>query len=57
VTISITDAVGKVIKIIQQDAFAGYNELKINDLPAKGVLFYHLETPTFKASKKMVSVR
>jgi SprB repeat/Dockerin type I domain len=55
VTISITDAVGKVLQVIQQDAFAGYNELKINNLPIKGVLFYHLMTPTFKASKKMVN--
>jgi Metallo-peptidase family M12B Reprolysin-like/SprB repeat/Dockerin type I domain len=57
VTISITDAVGKVLQVIQQDAFAGYNELKINNLPTKGVLFYHLATPTFKASKKMVSAQ
>jgi SprB repeat/Ig-like domain CHU_C associated/Dockerin type I domain len=55
VTISITDAVGKVLQVIQQDAFAGYNELKINNLPTKGVLFYHLMTPTFKASRKMIS--
>jgi hypothetical protein len=57
VTVSITDVTGKILKVIHQDALAGYNELTINDLPIKGVLYYHLETPTFKASKKMVSVR
>jgi uncharacterized delta-60 repeat protein len=33
---------------------AGYNELHINNLPASGLLYYHLDTPTHSAIRKMV---
>ncbi|MCB0520420.1 MAG: T9SS type A sorting domain-containing protein [Lewinellaceae bacterium] len=52
----IYDLSGQVLKAYDQKFDKGYNEVSINrtDLPAGGVLFYQLETPTHTATKKMI---
>jgi hypothetical protein len=46
----------EIVKIpIKSDEAMYLNELKINGLPAKSILLYHLETARFKASKKRVN--
>jgi Ig-like domain CHU_C associated/Dockerin type I domain len=57
VTIRITDATGKNISTIQKYYDKGENELLLQDFPDVGVYFYHLETPTFRATRKMVMVK
>jgi len=55
-TLSILDPAGRVLKLIEGDFTAGYHQVLIdrNDLPAKGILFYRLETSTHQAVRKMV---
>jgi subtilisin-like proprotein convertase family protein len=57
-TLTITDAGGKVLKVIEGDFKAGYHQVFIErkDLATNGVLFYRLDTPTHTAVKKMVLV-
>ncbi|MBI5914486.1 MAG: proprotein convertase P-domain-containing protein [Bacteroidetes bacterium] len=57
-TLKITDAAGKTLKVVQGQYAAGYHQIMVDrkDLPASGVLFYHLETADHQAVKKMILV-
>jgi Dockerin type I domain/Cohesin domain len=55
-TLKVYDVTGKAIKMVNADYAKGYNEVKIADLKATGVLYYTLETQGFTATKKMVIV-
>lgn len=52
------DATGKILKSVEKPFVQGYNEFKIQraELPAAGVYYYRIETPTHSATKKMVLV-
>jgi large repetitive protein len=54
--LKVYDVTGKAIKMVNADYAKGYNEVKIADLKATGVLYYTLETQGFTATKKMVIV-
>ncbi|MEM9991867.1 MAG: T9SS type A sorting domain-containing protein, partial [Bacteroidota bacterium] len=54
-TLTITDAAGKVLKVINADYAAGRNEVELSAKSlAAGVLSYTLATEEFTATKKMV---
>ena len=57
-TLNIFDELGQLVKEIKGDYSAGYNKILIDrkDLPATGVVYYHLQAGEFMASKKMVLV-
>jgi hypothetical protein len=57
-TLSISDASGKVIRVVEGDFGRGYNQVTINrsDLVSTGVLYYQLDTPTNTAVKKMILI-
>jgi hypothetical protein len=57
-TLTITDASGKTLKMLEGNFTAGFNQFKIErkDLPATGVFFYQLKTADFHAVKKMILV-
>jgi hypothetical protein len=55
-TLKVYDVTGKAVKVVNADYAKGYNEVKIADLKATGVLYYTLETQGFTATKKMVIV-
>ena len=54
--LTIYDLSGKVLKSFDRQFDEGYNRVTIEreELPSGGVLFYQLETPGHKATKKMV---
>jgi len=58
-TIQIMDISGKLLKVIEQDAVQGYNEVTLDRTALKGagVLYYRLETSTDTATKKMTLIR
>jgi hypothetical protein len=55
-TLTINNAEGRLIKTIQGAFAKGLNTVTLQraDLPATGILFYQLTTPTHSAVKKMV---
>ncbi len=53
-TLTIMDATGKTLRVMEGDYKAGYNEITIESLSVSGVLQYRLDTPTNSATKKMV---
>lgn len=57
-TLTITDASGKVLKVLEGNFTAGYHQFMIErkELPATGVFFYQLKTADFQAVKKMILV-
>jgi Cohesin domain/PKD-like domain/Dockerin type I domain len=57
-SITLYNTNGKVVRSIEDEYPAGYNEVVIQrrDLPANGVLFYRLQTPSFQATRKMTLV-
>ncbi len=56
--LTISDITGRVLKVIEGDFAAGYNQVTINrgELSSQGVLYYQLDTPTDSATKKMIAV-
>ncbi|MEM6963967.1 MAG: HYR domain-containing protein [Bacteroidota bacterium] len=58
VTVKIFDVSGRILRMIEMDATAGYNSINVNraDLDATGVLYYQVETATETATKKMIIV-
>jgi subtilisin-like proprotein convertase family protein len=58
VTLTISDAAGKVVKVIQGHYSAGYHKVFVErkELEANGVLFYRLDTPTHTAVRKMILI-
>ena len=57
-SLKITDVSGKVLKNIEREFSAGYNEVQLNssELPASGVVYYTLKTAGETATKKMIVV-
>lgn len=57
--LTITDASGRVLKVIDAEYGKGYNQVSIDrdQLSATGVLYYNLETATDSATKKMVFLK
>ena len=57
-TLTITDVSGKVVKVITGEYAKGYNEIKLkrSELPAGGIYYYQLDTPTDSATKMMLLV-
>jgi hypothetical protein len=55
-TLTITDVSGKVVKSVNQEFAKGYNEIKLErrEMPATGILYYQLDTPTDSATKMML---
>ncbi len=55
-TMTIFDLSGKVVKVVQEDYPAGYNEILISreDLNATGIYYYRLETADGAATRKMM---
>ena len=54
-SLTVTDAAGKVLRVIEQDFAAGYNQIELSAKSlATGVLSYTLATKDFTATKKMV---
>ncbi len=58
-SLKIYDVSGKLLKVIQNNFSAGYNEIRVQktELAATGVLYYTLETPSATATKKMIIVK
>lgn len=56
VRLSLRDVTGRLIKVIERHAQAGYNaiELSKQDLPANGILYYTLKTDHYSSTKKMI---
>ena len=56
--LSINDASGRVVKLIENDFAKGYNEVKIskNELGTSGVFYYQLEQNGQKATRKLVVI-
>lgn len=56
VTLTIYDTNGKVVRQYQQYYAAGYNQILVDaqDVAARGLLYYKLETDQYAATKKMV---
>jgi hypothetical protein len=54
--LTIYDVSGQVLKSYDQHFNEGFNQLTVerDELPSGGVLFYQLETPEHKATKKMI---
>ena len=52
--LTITDMSGKVLRVIEAEYEAGYNQVRVSDLPATGVLYYQLDTDNDSATRKMV---
>jgi hypothetical protein len=55
-TMTIFDATGRTLKVIQGDYAKGYNEVTIDqaDLKATGILSYRLTTDKYSATKQMI---
>ena len=55
-TLTLYDATGKVVKVIERDYAAGYNQVRLSrkDLLSGGVYYYHLKAGEFTGSKKMI---
>lgn len=56
--LKIQDGTGRVLHLAEGDFQAGQNEFHIegSQLPALGILWYTLETPTDRATKRMVVI-
>ena len=54
--LTIYDVTGKVIMVIEEQARAGKNTMRIDadQLSANGVLYYRLETEKYSATRKMI---
>jgi hypothetical protein len=58
-TLTITDALGKVRRVLRLDGQPGYNEIRLDcrELSGAGLLIYTLEAPGGRASRKMMGGR
>jgi hypothetical protein len=54
--LTISDASGKVLKVVEGTFAKGYNEIPLTktELNTTGIVFYRLETPTHTAARKMI---
>jgi hypothetical protein len=55
-TLKVMDVSGKVLAVVNGDYAKGYNEVRLSDIAATGVLYYQLDTPTHSATKKMIII-
>ncbi len=55
-TLTVTDISGKVLNVVEGDYAKGFNQVRINDLGATGVLYYQLDTQNDSAVRKMVVI-
>jgi hypothetical protein len=55
-TLKVMDVSGKVLDVVNGDYAKGYNEVRLSDIAATGVLYYQLDTPTHSATKKMIII-
>ncbi len=57
-SLKITDVSGRILKNIEREFSAGYNEVQLNssELPVSGVVYYTLKTSGETATKKMVVI-
>jgi hypothetical protein len=53
-TLKVMDVSGKVLQVVNGDYAKGYNEVRLSNISATGVLYYQLDTPTNSATKKMI---
>jgi hypothetical protein len=54
-TLTVMDASGRVLNVLQGDYAKGYNEVQLSDFAGvSGVLYYQLETTTHTATRKMI---
>jgi len=55
-TMTLTDASGKVVKVVEGDFIKGYNEVTLtrDEVPANGVIYYQLDTDKDSATKMMI---
>ncbi|MEL6986281.1 MAG: T9SS type A sorting domain-containing protein, partial [Bacteroidota bacterium] len=58
-TLSIYDATGRLLKMIEGEYNKGFHEVMIgqNDVDAKGVLYYRLDTEKYSATRKMIIMK
>lgn len=56
VQLNVTDASGKVLKVVSGEFPQGYNEVSLDrkDLPNAGVYFYHVQSDFGTATRKMI---
>ena len=54
--ISIMDVNGKVVRVIEGDFAAGFNNVRVNNIESTGVFYYTLESGDFTATKKMIII-
>ena len=54
--ISIMDVNGKVVRVIEGDFAAGFNNVIVRNISTTGVLYYTLEADGFTATKKMIII-
>jgi hypothetical protein len=57
-SITLMDASGRVLKVIDGAFNQGYNEVQVNrnDVPAAGVIYYQLQTEGYTATKQMIVI-
>jgi hypothetical protein len=56
-TLTITNAEGRVVKMLKNDFAKGFNTVTLQRAELEsGILFYQLDTPTHSATKKMIVV-
>ena len=55
-TLKVMDVSGKVLQVVTGDYAKGYNEVRLSNIAATGVLYYQLDTPTHSATKKMIII-
>jgi Dockerin type I domain len=57
-TLTVSDAAGRIIKLVKSDFAKGYNAISLqrSELPASGVLFYQVETSAGSATKRMIAI-
>ena len=52
--LTLMDVSGKVLQVVEGEYSKGYNEVRLSNIAATGVLYYQLDTPTHSATRKMV---
>ena len=56
-TLTVADVSGRVLTVIAGEYAEGYNQVRVSNLPATGVMYYTLATATETATKKMVATK
>ena len=56
--LSVYDVSGKVLKVIEGEYAAGYNQVSVtrNELGTNGVLYYQVDTKNDSATRKMIII-